>query len=147
MSDPASSQPPANEEKPQVAVGFDDVMDPAHAIVAARAADAKGAEDVVVLRVGDVLAITDYFVIASAPNTRLVRAIVQDIEEQVVRAGGPKPVRIEGITECEWVLMDFGTFVAHVFYTETRRYYELERLWGDVPVISWEAEKATASSN
>lgn len=114
-----------------------DLLDPTHAVVAARAAAEKGATDIVVLRVGDVLAITDYFVIVSASNPRLVRAVAGDIEEAVVRSGGPKPVRIEGLTECEWVLIDFGTFVAHVFHTETRSYYELERLWSDVPSVDW----------
>lgn len=114
-----------------------DLLDPTHAIAAARAAAEKGATDIVVLRVGDVLAITDYFVIVSASNPRLVRAVAGDIEEGVHRAGGPKPVRIEGLTECEWVLIDFGTFVAHVFHSETRSYYELERLWSDVASVDW----------
>lgn len=114
-----------------------DLLDPTFAIAAARAAADNGATDIVVLRVGDVLAITDYFVIVSASNTRLVRAIAGDIEEAVVRAGGPKPVRIEGLAESEWALIDFGTFVAHVFARETRSYYELERLWSDVAAIDW----------
>jgi ribosome-associated protein len=114
-----------------------DHMDPAHAVVAARAAHAKGAVEVLVLRVGDVLAITDYFVIASASNARLVRTVVQEIEQQVAGAGGPRPTRVEGLGEAEWVLADYGTFVVHVFHEETRRYYELERLWGDVPQVDW----------
>lgn len=114
-----------------------DLLDPTLAIAAARGAADKGATDIVVLQVGDVLAITDYFVIVSASNPRLVRAVTQDIEERVFRTGGVKPVRIEGLTECEWVLIDFGAFVAHVFHTETRSYYELERLWADVPRVDW----------
>lgn len=113
------------------------VLDPTFPVVAARAAHAKGATDVLVLQVGDVLAITDYFVIVSASNPRLVRAVVQEIEDQVRRAGGPSPIRIEGLNEAEWVLSDFGTFIVHVFHHETRQYYELERLWSDVPVIEW----------
>lgn len=114
-----------------------DLLDPTYAIAAAQAAHEKGAIDILVLQVGDVLAITDYFVIASASNPRLVRAVAQDMEERVFRTGGPKPIRIEGLAECEWVLIDFGTFVAHVFHQETRTYYELERLWSDVPQVDW----------
>lgn len=114
-----------------------DHMDPEFPVVAARAARAKGGVDILVLRVGDVLAITDYFVIVSASNARLVRTIVQEVEHQVAQAGGPRPARIEGQSEAEWVLADFGTFVVHVFHTETRQYYELERLWSDVPALDW----------
>lgn len=114
-----------------------DHMDPEFPVVAARAALAKGGTDILVLRVGDVLAITDYFVIVSASNPRLVRAVVQEIEHQVAQAGGPRPTRVEGHNEAEWVLVDFGAFVVHVFHTETRRYYELERLWSDVAQVDW----------
>lgn len=114
-----------------------DAMDPALAVVAARAAHAKGGTDIVVLRVGDVLAITDYFVIASASNPRLVQTVVQEIEDEVAAAGGPRPARVEGLSEAEWVLADYGTFVVHVFHAETRSYYELERLWSDVAVVDW----------
>jgi ribosome-associated protein len=114
-----------------------DHMDPTHAVAAARAAHAKGGTDIVVLRVGDVLAITDYFVIASASNPRLVRTIVQEIEGALARADGPRPLRVEGTDEAEWVLADYGTFVVHVFHTDARSYYELERLWSDVTSIDW----------
>ena len=124
-----------------------DHMDPEFPVVAARAAYAKGGVDILVLRVGDVLAITDYFVIASASNPRLVRTIVQEVEYQVAQAGGPRPVRIEGQNEAEWVLADFGTFVVHVFHTETRQYYELERLWSDVPSLDWIDPDAPAAQD
>jgi len=107
------------------------------AATAARAADAKNGIDTVVLDVGAVLSITDHFVITSATNSRLVRTIAEDIEAQVVAAGGPRPVRMEGLDDLRWVLMDYATFVVHVFLDETRRYYELERLWADVPRLDW----------
>jgi ribosome-associated protein len=107
------------------------------AVLAAQAASSKKGTDPLVLDVGDVLAITDAFVIVSAPNTRLVRTISEEIEEQITAAGGPKPVRIEGLDDLHWVLMDYGPFVVHVFLQETRDYYELERLWADVPRIDW----------
>ncbi len=115
-----------------------DILDPTFAVIAAQAAHAKGATDILVLQVGDVLAITDYFVIASATNPRLVRTVAREIEDAVGRAGGPRPARMEGLDECEWVLGDYGTFVVHVFHTDARQYYELERLWSDVPVVDWE---------
>jgi ribosome-associated protein len=107
------------------------------AVAAARAADAKQATDVIVLEVGEVLAITECFVIASAGNTRLVRTIAEEIEEQVGAAGGPRPLRVEGLSDLHWVLLDYGDFIVHVFLQETREYYELERLWGDVPQVEW----------
>ena len=137
MSDPDA----LTEDDPQPIASVTDAvidhMDPTHPVVAARAAHAKGGVDILVLRVGDVLAITDYFVIVSASNPRLVRTIVQEIEDRVAEAGGPRPTRVEGLNEAEWVLADYGAFVVHVFHTETRQYYELERLWSDVPSIDW----------
>ena len=108
-------------------------------IAAAQAADDKKAIDVLVLDVSETLTITDAFVIASATNTRLVATIAEAIEERVKAEGGPRPVAIEGLSEGSWVLMDFGGFVVHVFLEETRRYYDLERLWLDAPRIEWVA--------
>jgi ribosome-associated protein len=113
------------------------------AMVAARAADAKGAHDVVVLEVGDVLVLADEFVIASASNDRLVKAIVDDVERLVAEAGFSRPLRVEGLDDRHWVLIDYGDVVVHVFLDETREYYELERLWGDVPRLEW-AQPAAA---
>ena len=106
-------------------------------VLAARAADAKSGEDVVVLEVGPVLALCGHFVIASASNTRLVRSIADDVEAQVAAAGGPRPLRVEGLDDLRWVLLDYGDFVVHVFLDETRRYYDLERLWADVDRVDW----------
>jgi ribosome-associated protein len=106
---------------------------------AAAAADDKQAADVVVLDVGGVLAIVGQFVIASASNTRLVRTIADAVEERLTELGGPKPLRVEGLDDLRWVLMDYGDFVVHVFLDEARRYYELERLWNDVPRLDWRA--------
>ena len=111
-------------------------------VLAAQAAASKKAIDPVILFVGDVLAITDSFVIVSATNTRLVRTIAEEIEQQIRDAGGPKPLRIEGLDDLHWVLVDYGEFVVHVFLQETRDYYELERLWSDVPRIEWEESTA-----
>lgn len=109
---------------------------------AARAADAKNGSHTVVLEVGEILAITECFVITSAPNTRLVRTIAEEVEQKVAEAGGGKPLRVEGLDDLRWVLLDYGAFVVHVFLEEARGYYELERLWGDVPRIEWATERA-----
>lgn len=112
------------------------------AVVAARAAADKKATDTLVMSVGAILAITDEFVITSAPNTRHVRTIADEVEAAVKRAGGTGPLRVEGLDDARWVLLDFGDFVVHVFLEEARRYYDLERLWSDAPTVEWEAAGA-----
>ncbi len=111
-------------------------------VAAARAADGKQGRDTVVLEVGPVLAITDWFVITSGASPRQVKTLAEEIEEKVGAAGGPKPLQIEGLDALQWVLMDYGDFVVHVFHDETRAYYELERLYRDVYVLDWRAESA-----
>jgi ribosome-associated protein len=101
---------------------------------AARAASDKLASDVVALDVSERLVITDVFLIASAPNDRQVRAIVDAIEEKLL-ALGAKPLRREGEREGRWVLLDFGELVVHVQHSDERQYYALERLWRDCPVL------------
>ena len=107
------------------------------AVLAARVADDKKAVDPVVLYVGDLLAVTEAFVITSATNTRHVKTIVDEIESQIKELGGPSPRRVEGLAEARWVLMDYGDFVVHVFLDETREFYDLERLWADAPQLEW----------
>jgi ribosome-associated protein len=109
------------------------------ACVAARAADDKKADHTLVLAVGEVLAITDYFVIASASNRRLVKTVVDAVEETVRETLGRSPVRTEGVSEQQWVLVDYGDVVVHVFAEDIRMYYEIERLYRDVPKIDWAA--------
>ena len=107
------------------------------AIVAARAADDMKATDTLVLEVGPILAITEYFVITSASNRRLVRAVSDDVEAKVREATGRSPLRVEGAREQQWVLIDYGDIVVHIFSDETRSFYEIERLYRDAPVIEW----------
>lgn len=106
-------------------------------MAAARAAAAKTDEETLILEVGEVLAITGYFVITGGRNARQVKSVAEEIEAAVVAAGGPKPLRIEGFDSLRWVLLDYGDFVVHVLLDEARAYYELERLWSDVPLIDW----------
>jgi ribosome-associated protein len=101
---------------------------------AASAAEDKLASKVVALDVSDQLALTDIFVLASAPNERQVNAIVDNVEERL-HALKAKPVRREGERDGRWVLIDFGDIVVHVQHEEEREYYALERLWKDCPAI------------
>jgi ribosome-associated protein len=82
-----------------------------------------------------VLSITDYFVIASASNDRQVKAICEEVEDRVKKAGGGAPRAIEGLADARWVLMDYVDWVVHIFLDEAREFYDLERLWGDVPRV------------
>ena len=104
---------------------------------AAQAADDKKADDTIVLDVGDLLQITEYFVVTGASNRRLVRTIVDAIDEAVRLEHGRSPVRVEGVSELQWVLMDYGDVVVHVFIDEMRIYSEIERLYRDVGRVEW----------
>jgi ribosome-associated protein len=106
--------------------------------VAAAAASAKKGNDIVALDVGDILSITDAFVITSASNTRQVRTIVDEVEKAMKEQVSAPPASVEGRDDATWVLLDYGDIVVHVFLDETRGYYELERLWADAPAIEWE---------
>ena len=101
---------------------------------AALAASDKLATDVVAIDVSEQLVITDVFLLAAAPNDRQVRAIVDAIEERLLKIG-VRPLRREGEREGRWVLLDFGELVVHVQHAEEREYYALERLWRDCPLI------------
>ncbi len=105
---------------------------------AAAGADDKKATDTIIIDVGEVFAVSDFFVITSGASTRQVHAIIDGVEESVKQIGGPSPTRIEGSDEHQWVLMDYGAFVVHVFHQPQRDFYQLERLWGDRPRVAWD---------
>jgi ribosome-associated protein len=115
---------------------------PVVALVAARAADAKAGADTVVLAMGELLGITDAFVVTSGRNVRQVRTIVEEVERQVRRDLGRRPLMVEGLADARWVLLDYGEVVVHVFLEEARSFYGLERLWGDAPRLAWSAHGA-----
>ena len=98
------------------------------ALIAARAADAKKATDIMVQEVRELISVTDYFVIATAANRR-------QIEDAVRTKAQMKPLHREGTQDGTWSLLDYGDIVVHVFQPETREYYRLEALWNDAPVI------------
>ena len=114
------------------------------AIEAARAADDKKAADVRIMDMRETLGITDYFVIASGRNERQVRRIQEAVEERL-REEGIKPVRREGQRFGRWILLDYVDVVVHVFIEEDRAFYNLERLWGNVPIVEWNTNAPDAA--
>ena len=107
---------------------------------AVRAALDKKALDVVVLDLRNTPAFTDFFVLCSGTNQRQVKAIADAVED-ALRAVKIRPAHTEGYDRAEWVLMDFFTFIIHVFTPQTRAFYALERLWGDAERIEVSDEK------
>ena len=103
---------------------------PAEVAKAVKAALDKKALDVVVLDLRHTPAFTDFFVLCSGQNTRQVQAIADSVED-ALRAAKVRPAHVEGYEHAEWILMDFFTFIVHVFAPHTREFYSLERLWGD----------------
>ncbi len=115
------------------------------AIAAARAAADKKAHDVLVMDMREVTPITDYFIICSGSNDKQVARIQQAVEERL-RDLGDKPSMREGEKYRRWVLLDYIDLVVHIFIQEDRDFYELERLWKDAPLVSWEEEDSNPSA-
>ncbi|NMA89988.1 MAG: ribosome silencing factor [Amphibacillus sp.] len=104
-----------------------------------KAADDKRAEDIITLDMKGVSYIADYFVICEGTNERQVQAIARGIKEEVEKHGG-EVKRMEGFEQARWILIDIGDVVCHVFHQEDRHYYNLERLWGDAPIVDIDIE-------
>lgn len=127
------------------AEGLDERM-----VLALHAASDKKALDMVALDLREVASFTDFFLIAGATNARQVQAISDEVEDRLKKAG-TRPLRIEGYKTAEWVLLDYGDFIFHVFEEKARRFYDLERLWRDAarvplpPEITAGAEGADGS--
>ena len=106
--------------------------------IACKAIDDKKGQDIKVIDIHNVSVIADYFVIASGTNSNQVQAIVDNVEEQLGRAGfGAK--QIEGNRNSSWILMDYGDVIVHVFDEENRLFYDLERIWRDGKVLEMDA--------
>ena len=102
-----------------------------------KVASDKKARDIVVMDMQGLMSSTDYFVICSANTATQVRAIADNIEEKLAEQGAAF-LHKEGYREGEWVLMDYGDVIAHIFMQEAREYYALERLWGDAKLTPYE---------
>ncbi len=103
----------------------------------ARLALEKKANDVRALDVRERSSFTDFFLLCSGSSDRQVAAVARHIED-TLRKDGVRALGVEGLREGRWVLLDYGDFVVHVFLEETRRFYDLERLWSDAPRVAWE---------
>ena len=101
-----------------------------------KASQDKKAEDIVVLDLRDVSSFTDFFVIVTGNSNRQNTAIYESIEQELKR-GGLMPIGVEGRDLAEWILIDYGSFIVHVFSKHARGYYSLEKLWGDAPRLSF----------
>jgi len=126
-----TEQKTAKDKKPRKAAKRRLTADVATVV---RAALDKKAQDVVVLDLRKTPAFTDFFVLCSGLNQRQVKAIADAVEE-TLRAAKIRPAHIEGYDRADWVLMDFFSFIVHVFTPQTRQFYALERLWGDAERI------------
>ena len=105
-----------------------------------RAADAifsKKGTDIVLLDVEDLFVLTDIFVIATGTSRPHVQTLAEVVEERFREDLGIKPIRSEGQAEAEWILLDFGDIIVHLFQSEAREYYGLERLWADAAKVEW----------
>jgi ribosome-associated protein len=96
----------------------------------------KKAFDLDILHVTELTSIADYFIICSANTERQTQAIADSILEKLRADEGVKPLLVEGTTPGRWILIDFGDFIFHIFTEDCRRFYGLERLWGDAPNVS-----------
>jgi ribosome-associated protein len=134
LADPAAA--PSQQPLPETDTAAQSAAETADAVreVVAAALDKK-AGDLKVLEVGELTHFTDYFLVCSGENSRQVQAIADGVERRL-RDHKLRPSHVEGYQTGQWVLMDYGDFVLHVFLHERRRFYGLERLWGDAPDLT-----------
>ena len=103
----------------------------------AKAASDKKALDIMIMNMHDLTTTTDYFIVCSATTSTQIRAIADNIEEEMDNAG-EHFLHKEGYNNAEWILLDYGDWVAHIFTEEARRFYGLESLWGEAPTVEYE---------
>ena len=99
--------------------------------LAIRSASEKKAFDMIALDLRNIASFSEFFIIASGSNQRQVQAIADGVNEQLKKQFGQRPVRTEGYNAAEWVLLDYGDFIVHIFNKESRDFYDLARLWRD----------------
>ncbi len=119
----------ANKRNQPLAVEPDEAI-----MIAAQAAGEKKATDIVILDLRQIASFTEYFVLCTGANVRQVGAIADSVEEQL-RKVGKRPLHTEGYSSAEWILLDYGDFIVHIFSSASRRFYDLERLWRDAGKI------------
>jgi ribosome-associated protein len=139
-----SLNPQTVRPQPQAAQSDDQLDERVYA--ALHAAAEKKAIEPVVLDLREIASFTDYFVIVSGANERQVQAISDEVYEQLKKAGSPA-ARVEGYKTAEWILLDYGDFVVHVFEQKARQFYDLERLWRESKRVALPAEFSGESSS
>ncbi|MEA5533899.1 ribosome silencing factor [Crocosphaera sp. XPORK-15E] len=125
---------------------IDNASDPetqALATMIAQAADDRKADNIVLLKVGNVSYLADYFVIITGFSSTQVKAIAEAIEHQVAQTYNRLPLRTEGKREGNWVLQDFGEVIVHIFLPEEREFYNLEAFWGHAERLEFSSEEVT----
>jgi ribosome-associated protein len=115
-------------------------------LLALHAASEKKALDLVVLDLREIASFTDYFVIVSGANERQVQAISDEVYENLKKEGSPA-ARVEGYKTAEWILLDYGDFVVHVFEQKARAFYDLERLWREAKRVELPASVVAGDSS
>ncbi|HEX6947426.1 MAG TPA: ribosome silencing factor [Acidimicrobiia bacterium] len=113
--------------------------------VAADAIFSKKGADILLLDVSGQFFLSDVFVIATGTSRPHVQALAEHVEEKLAEEFDAKPLRVEGASEAEWVLLDYGDVIVHLFQPAPRDFYSLERLWGDSTRIRWEEPAQTES--
>ena len=108
--------------------------------LAIKCASDKKAFDMVALDLRDIASFTEFFIIANGSNQRQVQAIADEINEQLKKQLSSRPVRIEGYSSADWVLLDYGDFIVHIFNGESREFYDLARLWRDARKVEIPAD-------
>lgn len=103
--------------------------------LALHCASEKKAVNLTALDLREIASFTEYFIIASGTNQRQVQAIADEITEQLKAQLNQRPIRVEGYNSAEWVLLDFGDFIVHIFEQKAREFYDLERLWRDAKKV------------
>lgn len=112
------------------------------AIAAAKVCEENNAQEIVILDMRSATALFDYFVIATGTSLRQLRAIAEEIQNKLEKELNDRRYSNHSIDRSNWVVLDYGTVVVHLFDEETRQFYSLEALWGDSPRVKWQAESA-----
>src|SRR5579872_4878313 len=111
-------------------------------MLAVRAAESKKATDIKVLDLTGITSFTDYFVICTGANSRQIQAISDEITLRLKDDRGELPLSVEGYSQAEWVLVDYGDFLVHIFSPKSREYYNLERLWRNAKMLEFEKSES-----
>jgi ribosome-associated protein len=134
MSEVAKQETASNETKETAALSAEDELIFEQVKIAAHAADEKKAQEILVLRLSAITEFTDYFLICTGASTRQTQAIADAVTEELKKIKA-RPLHTEGYNNAEWILIDYGAFVVHVFTEQSRGFYDLERLWRDAEKV------------